>query len=298
MSSSKTPRFSASELESLRLWSMPDVSGVDARKSEAVELEEEELSPILTVDEIEAMQKQAYDEAFAQGKTQGFQQGFEEGSKKGYEDNVHLLQAQAATLVSLLESLSEPFKRLDDEVEIELVKLVIGVATQIIRREIKLDPGQIVAVVREAINVLPLASQKITLKLHPDDADLVRSALVLDELSPSWSIVEDPLITHGGCEVDTEISHVDSTVEHRLAAVIAILLGGDREHDTIGAGASVDGGSTPPRTEAVEQRMEQLPGVPTVDALGEATVSAHTPYLHPVGNAEVVAEDEDEDNSL
>jgi flagellar assembly protein FliH len=158
MSSFKTPRFSASELESLRLWSMPDVSGVDARKSEAVELDEK-LSPILTVDEIEAMQKQAYDESFAQGKTQGFQQGFEEGSRKGYEDNVHLLQAQAATLVSLLESLSEPFKRLDDEVESELVKLVIGIATQIIRREIKLDPGQIVAVVRETINVLPLASQ-------------------------------------------------------------------------------------------------------------------------------------------
>ncbi len=293
MSSFKTPRFSASELESLRLWSMPDVSGVDARKSEAVELEEEELSPILTVDEIEAMQKQAYDEAFAQGKRQGFQQGFEEGSKKGYEDNVHLLQAQAATLLSLLESLSEPFKRLDEEVEKELVKLVIGVATQIIRREIKLDPGQIVAVVREAINVLPLAAQKITLKLHPDDAELVRSALELDELSPSWSIVENPLIAHGGCEVDTEISHVDSTVEHRLAAVIAILLGGDRERDTIDAGASINGGSTTPlpQTGEVEQRMEQLPRAPTVD---ETTASA----LHPVGNAETVAEDEGEDNSL
>ncbi|MDP3589727.1 MAG: flagellar assembly protein FliH [Methylobacter sp.] len=238
MNSSKTPRFTASELESLRLWSMPDVSGVDAvRESETVELEEEP-TPILTVDEIEAMQKQAYDEAFAQGKMHGFQQGFDEGSKKGYEDNVHLLQSQAATLVSLLESLSEPFKKLDEEVEKELVKLVIGIATQIIRREIKLDPGQIVAVVRETINVLPLSSQKISLKLHPEDAGLVRSALALDEMSSNWSIVDDPLITRGGCEVDTEISHVDATVEHRLAAVIATVLGGDRERDGMGAGAT------------------------------------------------------------
>jgi len=216
---------------------MPDVSGVDAvKESETVELEEE-LTPILTVDEIEAMQKQAYDEAFAQGKMHGFQQGFDEGSKKGYEDNVHLLQSQAATLVSLLESLSEPFKKLDEEVEKELVKLVIGIATQIIRREIKLDSGQIVAVVRETINVLPLASQKISLKLHPEDAGLVRSALALDEISSSWSIVDDPLITRGGCEVDTEISHVDATVEHRLAAVIATVLGGDRERDGMGTQA-------------------------------------------------------------
>jgi flagellar assembly protein FliH len=268
MSSSKTPRFTASELESLRLWSMPDVSGVDAKKSEAME-PEEELSPILTVDEIEAMQKQAYDEAFAQGKMHGFQQGFDEGARKGYEDNLHLLQSQATTLVSLLESLSEPFRRLDDEVENELVKLVIGIATQIIRREIKLNPGQIVAVVRETIRVLPLSSQKITLKLHPDDAELVRSALVLDELSPSWNIVEDPLITQGGCEVDTDISHVDSTIEHRLAAVIATLLGGERVHDDTTAVSKtrpmgetkqrMEQLPTTPGMEEVEQRMEQLP---------------------------------------
>jgi flagellar assembly protein FliH len=228
--SSRTPRFTAAELESLRLWSMPDVSGADAKESETVEIELEP-TPILTVDEIEAMQKQAYDEAFAQGKMHGFQQGFDEGSKKGYEDNLHLLKSQAAALVSLLGSLSEPFKHLDEEVEKELVKLAIAIATQMIRREIKLDLGQIVAVVREAIHALPLASQKITLKLHPEDAELVRSVLALDEMSPSWGIVEDPLITRGGCEVDTDISHVDATVEHRLAAVIATLLGGEREDD-------------------------------------------------------------------
>lgn len=238
MSSSKTPRFTPSELEALRVWSMPDVSSEAGAPAEVEPEEiEEELTPVLTVEEIEAMQKQAYDEAYAQGKMHGFQQGFDEGSKKGYEDNLHLLQTQAAAMVALLESLSEPFKRLDEEVEKELVKLVIGIATQIIRREIKMDPGQIVAVVRESINVLPLSSQKISLKLHPEDAELVRSALALDDMSPSWAIVEDPLITRGGCKVDTEISHVDATVEHRLAAVIATLLGGEREHDRTAAAA-------------------------------------------------------------
>lgn len=284
MSLSKTPRFTASELEALELWSMPDVSGAEVvRESETVEIDDEP-TPILTVDEIESMQKQAYDEAFAQGKMHGFQQGFDEGSKKGYEDNLHLLQSQAATLVSLLESLSEPFKRLDEEVEKELVKLAIGIATQIIRREIKLDPGQIVAVVRETINVLPLASQKINLKLHPEDAELVRSALALDEMSSSWAMVEDPLITRGGCEVDTEISHVDATVEHRLAAVISTILGGERAYDSM-----VAGGATP-RTGEVGQRTERLPGEPKVGALDEAP--AHAPRLQPVGgDAGAVAED-------
>lgn len=269
MSLSKTPRFTAAELESLRLWSMPDVSGTEvAREPEVVEVEQEP-TPILTVDEIEAMQRQAYDEAFAQGKMHGFQQGFDEGSKQGYDDNLHLLQTQAAALVSLLESLSEPFKRLDDEVEKELVKLIIGIATQIIRREIKLDPGQIIAVVRETIKVLPLASQKISLHLHPEDADLVRSALALDEMSPSWDVVEDPLITRGGCTVNTEISRIDATVEHRLAATIANLLGGEREHD---GSAEVDSARAAGATTLAAAELEQ-----EVELLAEEVAQSNEP---------------------
>ena len=232
INSSKTSGFSLSDLASLSVWDMPDVSV----KSESVNLAGGQNSdspsmPVLTVDEIEAMQKQAYDEAFAQGKKDGFSEGFNEGSRQGYEENVQILQKRAMEFASLMESLSQPFKVLDAEVEKELVKLVVGVATQVIRREIKLDSGQVIAAVREGINVLPLSSQKISLHLHPEDAELVRSALSLDEMSPAWIIVEDPLLTRGGCIVDTEVSHIDATVENRLAAVITTIFGGEREQD-------------------------------------------------------------------
>ncbi|NOU20840.1 MAG: flagellar assembly protein FliH [Methyloglobulus sp.] len=236
MNSSKNPEFSPSELESLSVWRLPSVP-IKSGTGEAVEVPifKPPSMPHLTVTEIEAMQRQAFDEAFIHGKNEGFQQGFEqgfaEGSKKGYDDNVELLHKKASELSHLMESLSEPFKVLDEEVEKELVKLAIGIASQIIRREIKLDPGQVIAAVREAINILPLSSQKIVLYLHPEDAELVRSVLLVDEMSPSWSVAEDPLITRGGCKVDTDVSHVNATIENRLAAVIAATLGGEREQD-------------------------------------------------------------------
>lgn len=232
MISSNTSVFSPAELAELSIWRLPDVS-VNSETIDVAGVQKDAPQPlsVLTVDEIEAMQKQAYEEAFAQGKQEGYSHGFTEGSKQGYEENVQLLQKQAMVFVSLMEALSQPFKILDVEVEKELVKLAIGIATQIIRREIKLDPGQVVAAVREAIKVLPLSSQKISLHLHPEDTELVRSALSLDEMSPAWRIVEDPLMTHGGCKVNTDVSHIDATVENRLAAVISTLFGGEREQD-------------------------------------------------------------------
>lgn len=239
MSSSKGGKFSAAELEALESWNGLETFGVP--RSEPVELEQ--ATQIMTVDEIEAMQKQAYDEAFEQGRQQGFEQGlkqgyeqghqkgFESGQQKGYEESQHLLQKQVSELNQLLEALAEPFKNLDVEVENELVKLVIAIASQLIRREIKLDPGQIIAVIREAVNVLPLATQKVTLNLHPEDAELVRSILKLDENPPPWRLQDNPLITRGGCTVETEVSAVDASLEKRMAAVIASVLGGDRQQD-------------------------------------------------------------------
>ncbi|MGZ8162454.1 MAG: flagellar assembly protein FliH [Methylococcaceae bacterium] len=265
MNSSKTFGFTPAELASLSVWRMPDVP-VTAEPADLVEAPNFDHlpMPVLTVDEIETMQKQAYDEAFAQGKKDGYNEGFNEGSRQGYEENVLVLQKKAAEFVNLLESLSQPFKVLDAEVEKELVKLAIGIATQIIRREIKLDPGQVIAAVREAINVLPLSSQNISLHLHPEDAGLVRSALSLDEMSPAWKIVEDPLITRGGCKADTEVSHIDATVENRLAAVITTLFGGEREYDC------KDARGPTTRTGEVKSRLEQRSITPTVSALGDA----------------------------
>lgn len=244
MSSSRDQAFSEDELQALGLWDVAEQFGKSKPSVDKLNTNE---GAVLTVDEIEKMQQQAYDEAFAQGKKEGFENGFKEGQnkgleegftqgkaegeKKGYDDNLHLLRKQTAEFVSLLESLTEPFKELDEAVEKEIVDLAIGIASQLVRREIKIDPGQIVAVIREAVNALPLASQKLTLQMHPEDAELVKSSLALDDISSPWTIVEDPLITRGGCKVSTETSNIDATVENRLAAIVATVLGGERERD-------------------------------------------------------------------
>ncbi|MFI3122368.1 MAG: flagellar assembly protein FliH [Methylococcales bacterium] len=230
MNSSNRPRFSATELESLRLWATPYFDE-DDRPQEIIEpeiiVEPEPPAPTLTVEEIEAIQKQAQSEGFALGKQEGYQAGFVEGSKKGYDENVHLIEVRTTQLVSLLEAFATPFKHLDESVEHALADLSVKIAKQILHREIELDSGQVTAAVKAAVAALPIASQNVKLYLNPEDADLVSFNLGLGESPSAWTIIEDASITRGGCKVETEISYVDATVENRLNAVLETMFGED-----------------------------------------------------------------------
>ena len=230
MNSSNRPRFSATELESLRLWATPYFDE-DDRPQEIIEpeiiIEPEPPAPTLTVEEIEAIQKQAQSEGFALGKQEGYQAGFVEGSKKGYDENVHLIEVRTTQLVSLLEAFATPFKHLDESIEHALADLSVKIAKQILHREIELDSGQVTAAVKAAVAALPIASQNVKLYLNPEDADLVSFNLGLGESPSAWTIIEDASITRGGCKVETEISYVDATVENRLNAVLETMFGED-----------------------------------------------------------------------
>lgn len=189
---------------------------------------EEESIPALvlpTVEEIEAIRRQAREEGYALGHQSGYEAGHQEGLLAAREE----IAIEAEKLRQVLDFMNQPLADLDVAVESELVHLAIEIARQLVRRELKTAPGEIVAVVREAVGLLPIASQGVQVYLHPQDARLVQEILDLDNRSPAWQIVEEPTLTRGGCRVISEKSRIDATVEKRLGAVIASVLGDERE---------------------------------------------------------------------
>lgn len=168
-------------------------------------------------------QVQTEKDAYDQGFTQGYNEGLEQ-AKTEIEEHVRYLQ-------SLMTTLAMPLLDLDKQVVDELVDLSMAVARQMIRRELKISPGEIVAVVKEALSLLPVTAGDVRLELHPEDATLVRSALLSADGDPPWEIVEDPVLSRGGCRVSTNTSRIDATVENRINAAIASVMGGEREVD-------------------------------------------------------------------
>lgn len=168
-------------------------------------------------------QSQIEQEAFDQGFNQGYTEGMNQAQKDA-SDNLKYLR-------SLISALAMPLRELDKQVVDELVDLSMAVARQIIRRELKTSPGEIVAVVKEAVSLLPVGASDISLELHPEDAALVRNALLPPDADTAWQITEDPLLSRGGCRVSTNTSSIDATVENRINAAIAAVMGGEREVD-------------------------------------------------------------------
>jgi len=167
----------------------------------------------------EKIRQQSYEKSFAKGYMEGIAQGQKE------------IKEQVSYLHSLMATLAMPLPDLDNQVVDELVQLSMAVVKQMVRRELKISPGEIVAVVREALSLLPVAAAEITLELHPDDALLIRENLVSSASEPGWNIVEDTLLTRGGCRVLTNTSRIDATVEKRMNTVIAEVMGGERKMD-------------------------------------------------------------------
>jgi flagellar assembly protein FliH len=175
-----------------------------------------------------------------------FAQGYEDGVAAGrreIEAQLTKLRSRMAQLDAIMGSLARPFEELDKEVEEQLTLLALTVGKQMVRRELKTDPAQVIGVIRECVGRLPAAARDVRVKLHPQDAAIVRELLATNPgTERAWNIVEDPALTRGGCVVVSETSQIDARLDARLNAVVAAAFGDERAP---GGRADANGGKTP-----------------------------------------------------
>jgi len=132
----------------------------------------------MTARQLEEIQNQAHRE--------GFEQGLQEGRDTGVKEFTQRVQY----LEQIIQSLSQPFEELDETIEQQLAQLAMLVARQLVRRELKTDPEQVIGVVREALSALPVTARNVQLALHPEDAVMVRESLSLQEGGQDHIVVE------------------------------------------------------------------------------------------------------------
>jgi flagellar assembly protein FliH len=206
-------------------WSLPAVEGnvigrpaIDDRKAQAA---------------AEAIARVAREQSEAKGYDVGMAKAQADMKAKLAELDLRLKRVD-----SLLQFISRPLQELDGEVEKMLLQLALTVGKQLARRELRVDPAQVIAIIRESLAELPAAAREIRVHLHPEDAAIVRDRLTAPVNERAWTAVEDPTMSRGGCVVRTDHSQIDARLESRINTVIANAFGDERSADRVAAAAA------------------------------------------------------------
>jgi flagellar assembly protein FliH len=201
----------------LERWAPPSVHGPIAKPREMVALSD-----------LGRKEKVTLEEHYARARATGVAEGRAE-----FEARTAELNSRIVRLDGILGMLAKPLADMDAQVEKQLVTLSLSVAKHLIRRELRIEPTQVIAIIRETVALLPAAARDIRVHLHPEDAALVNERLAKPHAESAWTIIEDPVMGRGGCRVTTDTAHIDARLETRLGAVISQVLGSDREETRI-----------------------------------------------------------------
>lgn len=204
-----------------RRWDPPPVEG---------RLGDYHQAQLPTAKSLEQVHEQARQEGYAEGHAKGYAEGLAEGRARAATDH--------EALRGVLAHLADPTGAIDDTLVEALGGLVTQVARHLVRRELKSAPDEIVGVIREALKALPPASELTpTVRVNPEDAELLGEVLSGAGEPRPWHLEADPLIARGGCIVETADSFIDASVETRINAIASRMFGGSRIAD----GAADDG---------------------------------------------------------
>jgi flagellar assembly protein FliH len=177
--------------------------------------------------DLDAIEREAWDKGYAEGREAGLASAVQEHQSAQAE-----IDRRVQHLGSILEFMARPLAEVDDQVQRQLAMLAGAIARQVVRREIRIQPDDVIGVIRDTVSLLPVTAREVRVHLNPEDATLVRSRLAEVTSERAWSVTEDPILPRGGCRVTSENSTIDAQVEQRLGAAIAAVLGDERRAAT------------------------------------------------------------------
>lgn len=159
------------------------------------------------------------DEAHAQAEAilAGAREAFEAERRRGYEDG------KQEALLDQAEKMIETVSRTVDYfagVENEMVDLVMAAVRKVVDGFD--DREKVMVVVRNALAVVRNQKQ-MTLRLHPDDIEVVRTGI--NDILATYpgvgylDLLADARLTPGACILESEIGMVEASLEGQIEAV-------------------------------------------------------------------------------
>ncbi len=183
------------------------------------------------LEEQEALGRQRDESVRRDAYAQGFELGFEQGRAQAMANAERRVSAyvegqgkDAAQRFAGLICSAE--RQLGDSQQIMakgVLELACALARQVLRHELSVNPNVLQPVIREALSVLAVDIKTATVRLHPQDLDVMQGALATEFSGMSLSLIADAAVEPGGCVVASSGTVIDGTLGTRWRRTVANL---------------------------------------------------------------------------
>ena len=189
-------------------------------------LENEEFSKSSVVDQSSATMVTPLLAPAVDHSAQDVEEAYARGRREGLASAGEQLESATQALASAVEEVSRLRESLAKNSRQDMLRLVIAVSEQIIRREVTIDSNVVLAVIENALQS-SIRADHYRIRINPDDLENVtqQKPLFLASISglKNLNIEADPAISSGGCRVDSDLGDVDATIETQLETIRQVL---------------------------------------------------------------------------
>ena len=179
--------------------------------------------------------KQGYDEGLAKGQEEGYAnglnqgktEGYEKGQEEGLESGKNIVLEQVERFRFLADSLANPLREVDKTVTDEIAYMISRLVKVIVKKEIANNADYLKDTIEKALTILPDSQKGATIFLSPEDYDVIRVAIGADYVkSQNWDLRQDPQLEGGDLRVTNNSSEVNWKIDDRIDSLLNDFLTG------------------------------------------------------------------------
>ncbi len=159
--------------------------------------------------------------SFAELERDAFMKGYAQGERSGAEAAAKRGEATLRRLAQTVEELAGLRTELVQKTERQVVELALAIAGRVLRREVSLDRELLVAMARIALERLG-ENTSATIRLNPDDYAFIGAQAQVGD-SSLVRVVADPLVSSGGCLVQSDFGLIDVGIDAQLGEMASAL---------------------------------------------------------------------------
>ena len=187
------------------------------------EIPEEPAPQWPTAAELEAIHQEAYQAGYDAGHAEGLARGAEAGHQQAFDQAQQQFDQQVQAFAQLQDAFQANLSELEGEIAPALLKLAVNAVEKLLHDQLATKPDAVLAVIKQALQVIPTEVARATVRAHPADIAALRTFLPTQTPDTLWQFVEDASITQGGCLVDMPSASLDLTLQTRWKALLATL---------------------------------------------------------------------------